>query len=187
MSSEDIFEWSVEACLHAAHKHDQKVIQEAASHEEMTQLGASIIEGRSEMNQSQMNRTINFNTDDPDELQKMIDLSRETRPEFFAGIGKAIRAGVKVTVGTDLTGMVPATQLAREFATLVEAGMTPMQAIQAGTRVNAELLGWDERLGTLETGMLADIIAVAGDPSKDISELERVIFVMKDGAVIKQP
>ncbi len=65
--------------------------------------------------------------------------------------------------------------------------MTPMQAIQAGTSVAAELLQWDDRVGTIEAGKLADIIAVSGDPLEDLSELERVIFVMKDGAVVKAP
>ena len=102
-------------------------------------------------------------------------------------IGKAIRGGVKVTVGSDLTGMTAPSYLAREFAMLMEAGMTPMQAIQAGTRVNAELLGWDDRLGTIEPGMLADIIAVGKNPLDDISALEEVVFVMLNGEVIKQP
>ena len=124
---------------------------------------------------------------DREAQQKMIELSRETRPEFFMNIGKAISAGVKVTVGSDLAGMVPASYLAREFAMLIEAGMTPMQAIQAGTRVNAELLGREDRLGTIEPGKLADIIAVRGDPLEDISELERVIFVMKNGQIIRRP
>ncbi len=129
---------------------------------------------------------INEVTDSPAQ-RKMIELSRETRPEFFANIGKAIRAGVKVTVGSDLAGMTAPSYPAREFAMLVEAGMTPMQAIQAGTRVNAELLGWDDRLGTIEPGKLADIIAVSEDPLADISALERVVFVMLNGKVIKQP
>ena len=63
--------------------------------------------------------------------------------------------------------------------------MTPMQAIKAGTIVNAELLGWADRLGTLEPGKLADIIAVSGDPSTDISALEEVVFVMRGGEVVK--
>lgn len=62
-----------------------------------------------------------------------------------------------------------------------------MQAIQADTRVNAELLTWDDRIGTIEPGKLADIIAVRGDPLTDISELERVVFVMKGGEILKQP
>jgi imidazolonepropionase-like amidohydrolase len=60
-----------------------------------------------------------------------------------------------------------------------------MQAIQAGTSVNAELLGWQERLGSVEVGKLADVIAVPGDPLRDLSVLERVSFVMKDGHVIQ--
>jgi len=69
----------------------------------------------------------------------------------------------------------------RELARLVEAGMTPMQAIQAATRVNAELLGWQDRVGSIEPGRLADIIAVPGDPLGDLSVLERVTFVMLGG------
>ncbi|HJP52648.1 MAG TPA: amidohydrolase family protein, partial [Pseudomonadales bacterium] len=69
---------------------------------------------------------------------------------------------------------------------LVEAGMTPMEAIMAGTRVGAELLRWDDKLGTLKAGMLADIIAVPGNPLENMSLLEQVIFVMKDGEVAKR-
>ena len=63
--------------------------------------------------------------------------------------------------------------------------MTPMQAIQAGTRVNAELLQWDDRVGSVEVGKLADIIAVPGDPLRDLSVLENVSFVMLDGSVVR--
>lgn len=94
---------------------------------------------------------------------------------------------VFVTVGSDIAGMALPSYPAREFATLIAAGMTPMQAIQAGTRVNAELLGWDDRLGTIEPGKLADIIAVRDDPLTDIAELERVIFVMLNGEVVVKP
>jgi imidazolonepropionase-like amidohydrolase len=118
--------------------------------------------------------------------QKMVVLSKKYREEFFENIGAAIRAGVKVTVGSDFGGYDPPIN-AREFGSLVEAGMTPMQAIQAGTRVGAELLGWEDRVGTIEAGKLADIVAVAGDPLEDISELERVMFVMKGGVVVKAP
>lgn len=107
------------------------------------------------------------------------------RPIFLSWVGKAHQRGVKIGVGVDLGGYsFPAHVYAREFATLVEAGMTPMEAIQAGTRVNAELLGWDDRLGTLESGKLADIIAVAGNPLDDIAQLEKVSFVMLGGRVI---
>jgi imidazolonepropionase-like amidohydrolase len=73
-----------------------------------------------------------------------------------------------------------------EFAVLVEAGLTPMEAIQAGTRIAAELLLWD-KLGTIEEGQLADVIAVPGNPLDDITALENVGFVMIDGNVVKRP
>ena len=117
--------------------------------------------------------------------QKLVDLSKKYRAENFRRIGEAIRAGVKVVVGSDFGGF-DATINAREFACLVEAGMTPMQAIQAGTRVGAELLGWDDRIGTVEPGKLADLVAVDGDPLADISALERVRFVMLGGKVVRR-
>ncbi len=116
----------------------------------------------------------------------MVELSKKYRDEFLANIGAAIRAGVKVAVGSDFGGYDPLIN-AREFASLVEAGMTPMQAIQAGTRVAAELLQWEDRVGTIEPGKLADIVAVSGNPLEDLSELERVIFVMKGGRSSRRP
>jgi len=79
----------------------------------------------------------------------------------------------------------PVSQGVRELGLLVEAGMTPMQAIQAGTSLNAELLGWRDRVGSVEVGKLADIIAVAGDPVLDLTVLENVTFVMKGGDVVR--
>jgi len=67
----------------------------------------------------------------------------------------------------------------------VDYGMTPMQAIRSGTSVAADLLGWSDKLGTVEPGKWADLVAVSGDPLKDITELERVKFVMKGGAIYK--
>ena len=115
---------------------------------------------------------------------KLIALTIATRDDFFERIGKAIKAGIKIGVGSDFGGYDP-TINAREFGTLIEAGMTPMQAIRAGTSVNADLLMQD-KLGRIAPGMLADIIAVKGNPVEDISELERVIFVMKDGEVVRR-
>jgi imidazolonepropionase-like amidohydrolase len=63
--------------------------------------------------------------------------------------------------------------------------MTPMQAIRSGTSVAADLLGWSDKLGTVEAGKWADLVAVTGDPLKDITELERVKFVMKGGVIYK--
>jgi imidazolonepropionase-like amidohydrolase len=114
---------------------------------------------------------------------KMNELTRKYRAQHMAAVGKAIKAGVFVGVGTDYVGF-PVKQGVRELGLLVEAGMTPMQAIQAATRVNSELLGWQDRIGTLEPGKLADIIAVPGDPLRDLAVLEKVSFVMLGGRPI---
>lgn len=108
------------------------------------------------------------------------------RPTWIKWLTKAHKKGVKIGVGLDFgaQGYKPKV-FAREFATLTEIGMTNMEAIQAGTRVNAEMLGWDDRLGTLQAGKLADIIAIEGNPLEDISKLESVSFVMLGGKVIK--
>ncbi|HMD33163.1 MAG TPA: amidohydrolase family protein [Candidatus Acidoferrales bacterium] len=100
--------------------------------------------------------------------------------------GKALRKGVKIAFGTDVGGF-PWTEInqAREFHYYVEYGMTPMQAIRTATTTAADLLGWGDRLGSIEPGKIADIVAVAGDPLADISELEHVAFVMKDGKVYR--
>lgn len=111
---------------------------------------------------------------------KMNALTRQYRARHMAAVGKAIRSGVKVGVGTDYVGF-PVKQGVRELGLLVEAGMTPMQALQAATRVNAELLGWQDAVGTIEPGKLADIIAVPGDPLQDLGLLEKVSFVMLGG------
>ena len=99
-------------------------------------------------------------------------------------IRQAIKAGVKIGIGTDYVGM-PVQFCVREFAQMVRLGMTPQEAIEAGTRINSELLMLEEEIGTIETGKLADIIAVSGDPTKDISVLEKIRFVMKSGTVIR--
>ncbi len=121
---------------------------------------------------------------DSEAQAEMNALTRQYRDQHLEAVGKAVRAGVRVVVGTDYVGF-PVSQGVREFQLLVEAGMTPMQAIQAGTSVNAELLGWQERVGSVEAGKLADIIAVPGDPLRDLSMLEKVTFVMLDGNVIR--
>jgi imidazolonepropionase-like amidohydrolase len=116
------------------------------------------------------------------------DYIKNGRAAFLAAIARAHRAGVKVVVGLDLgTHMVEPKLYAREFAVFVEAGMSPMAAIQSGTRVAAEMLRWDDKLGTIERGKLADIIAVPGNPLTDISALERVSMVMLGGKMLKRP
>jgi imidazolonepropionase-like amidohydrolase len=110
------------------------------------------------------------------------------RADFLARILRAHKYGVKLVIGLDLGAGIARPELyAKEFAVFVEAGIPPMAAIQAGTRVAAELLRWDDRLGTLERGKLADIIAVPGNPLTDISALQRVSMVMLGGKLIKRP
>ena len=107
------------------------------------------------------------------------------RDDWLKMLGKAHRKGVKIAVGSDLCGYEVASHVcAREFDTLIEAGLSPMDAIKAGTSVGAELLQWDDMLGSLEPNKLADIIAVPGNPLEDISALESPSFVMKDGKII---
>lgn len=114
---------------------------------------------------------------------KMNDLTRRYRAGHMDAIGRAIRAGVKVVVGTDYVGF-PVRQGVREFTRLVKAGLSPMQAIQAGTIVSAELLERSDELGSIEVEKLADIIAVRGNPLSDFAVLENVTFVMRGGDVI---
>jgi imidazolonepropionase-like amidohydrolase len=119
---------------------------------------------------------------------KQDDYAANERPKFLARVGRAHRQGVKVAVGVDLGGyMTDPVVFVREMAVLVEAGLTPMQAIQAGTRVGAELLRWDDRLGTVQAGKLADLVAVGGNPLDDMKALEKVEFVMIGGKVVKSP
>jgi imidazolonepropionase-like amidohydrolase len=115
-----------------------------------------------------------------DFLQHDADLGRIQRENF----GKAVRAGVKMAFGTD-AGVCAYGTSGKQFAFMVKYGMTPMQAIQAATSNAADLLGHANDLGSIKAGKYADLIAVSGDPLKDISLLERVEFVMKDGKVYK--
>ena len=96
----------------------------------------------------------------------------------------ALAEKLPIVFATD-AGVFPHGRNAREFAIRVRLGQTPMQAIEGATRLAAEAIGWSDRVGTLEAGRYADVIAVAGDPLKDITELERVKFVMKGGKVYR--
>lgn len=99
--------------------------------------------------------------------------------------GLAVRKGVKIAYGTDAGGYAWTENQAKEFSLMVRYGMTPMQAIQSATVVAAELLDRRNDLGAIEVGKYADIVAVAGDPLRDIAELEKVRFVMKGGEVVR--
>ncbi|PYT19743.1 MAG: amidohydrolase [Acidobacteria bacterium] len=101
-----------------------------------------------------------------------------------AAFAKAVKKGVRISFGTDVGGFAWSENQAKEFSYMVKYGMTPMQAIQSATSVGAALLDQQDNLGSIETGKYADIIAVDGDPLTDITELERVKFVMKGGVVV---
>ena len=110
---------------------------------------------------------------------KMVDAER-------TAFQKAVKKNVKIVFGTDAGGFDwKELNQAKEFEYYVQYGMTPMQAIRSATSSAAELLGWKDKVGVLEAGKWADIVAVSGDPLKDISELSRVKFVMKGGVVYK--
>jgi imidazolonepropionase-like amidohydrolase len=113
----------------------------------------------------------------------------KAKMELVSSVGKqnvqkAIKAGVKIGMGTD-AAVYPHGLNAHELEVYVQLGMTPLQAIQSTTVNDAELLGWKDKIGTLENGRWADIIAVDGDPLHDIATLQRVKFVMKGGEVVK--
>jgi imidazolonepropionase-like amidohydrolase len=111
---------------------------------------------------------------------KMIQIHEDT-------FRRAMKAGVKIAFGTDAGGFDWKINPAKEFSSMVKFGMTPAQAIRAGTINAAELLGTKDSLGALEAGKLADIVAVPGDPLSDVSLMEKVDFVMKGGVVYRKP
>jgi imidazolonepropionase-like amidohydrolase len=108
----------------------------------------------------------------------------ESQTAAEAVTAKAIERGVRITFGTD-SGVYPHGLNARQFASYVRAGMTPLAAIRTATATAADLMGWSDRVGTLAPGRFADLIAVAGDPLVDITELERPVVVAKAGRPIR--
>ena len=108
-------------------------------------------------------------------------------PIFEKNVRAAIATkGLKVVFGTGVDGeFYPYGSQGREFEALVKYGMTPVRALQAATSLGAENMGWEDRVGAIEKGKFADIVAVSGDPLQDITELQRVKFVMKGGKVLK--
>jgi len=113
----------------------------------------------------------------------MVEKARVVMPAARQNIARAFKAGVKVAFGTD-AAVYPHGLNAREFAIMVQLGMTPMQSIQAATANAADLLGWSDRVGSIAAGRFADIVAVSGDPVADVTQLERMVFVMKGGQVV---
>jgi imidazolonepropionase-like amidohydrolase len=116
----------------------------------------------------------------PESIEKEKRIGRLQRENFR----RAHAAGARLGFGTD-AGVYPHGDNARQFTKMVEWGMTPLEAIQAATVTDAELLGWAEEVGSLEPGHFADIVAVEGDPLADVRTLESVKFVMKGGVVVR--
>ena len=118
----------------------------------------------------------------PESIEKEKKLGRLQRENFR----KAFQAGAKMAFGTD-SGVYPHGDNAKQFAKMVEWGMKPIDAIQASTINAADLIGWSEKVGSLEKGRYADLVAVDGNPLSDVRILESVKFVMKGGVVYKGP
>ena len=104
-----------------------------------------------------------------------------------ATFNRALKAGVKIAFGTDAGGFPWTVNPAKEFALEVKYGMTPAQALRSATHLTAaELLGMQDKVGSLESGKFADVVAVPGDPLADVTQFEKVNFVMKDGKIYKR-
>jgi imidazolonepropionase-like amidohydrolase len=118
----------------------------------------------------------------PPALQAKAKAAAAARSDMFRN---AVKVGVRVSFGTD-AAVYPHGQNAKEFKLMVDLGMSPIDALRSATANDAELLGIAQKVGTLEKGKLADVIAMAGDPTADITATERVSFVMKEGKIIRQ-
>jgi imidazolonepropionase-like amidohydrolase len=117
----------------------------------------------------------------PAVLQAKAKAATAARSEMFRN---AVKLGVKIALGTD-AAVYPHGQNAKEFKLMVDLSLPPIEALRAATSVDADLLGIAQKVGTLEKGKLADIIAIPGDPTADITATERVSFVMKEGKIVK--
>jgi imidazolonepropionase-like amidohydrolase len=112
--------------------------------------------------------------------------ARAANASLHKTFAEAVKMGVKIGFGTD-SGVSPHGKNAREFRLMVAGGMSPIAALKAATSSDAELLGLSKTIGTIEPEKLADLVAVPGDVSKDITATERVVFVMKEGRIVKKP
>jgi len=124
------------------------------------------------------------NTDKLGVTPYVLEKAKMVMPAARTNISHAFHEGVKVAFGTD-AAVYPHGLNAHEFAVMVKLGLTPLQSIQAATVNAADLLGWSDRVGSLQPGKFADLVAVDGDPLADVTILEHVKFVMKGGEVIK--
>ena len=114
-----------------------------------------------------------------------IERSRQIRDRKMEGFRRALAAGLPIGFATD-AAVIPHGQNAHELVVRTSLGESPMSALMSATRLNAEIIGWSDRVATLEVGKLADIVAVPGDPLRDIRVMERVGFVMKGGIVYRE-
>jgi imidazolonepropionase-like amidohydrolase len=117
----------------------------------------------------------------PPEIREKAERAMKAVPETFK---KALAKGVKIGLGTD-AAVYPHGRNAEEFHQMVDLGMKPIDALKAGTSMDAELLGLADKIGTLEAGKLADVVAVPGDPLQNIRQTEHVFFVMKEGVIYR--
>ena len=117
----------------------------------------------------------------PPVLQAKARAAGAARSEMFRN---AVKTGVKIALGTD-AAVYPHGQNAKEFKLMVDLGMPAVEALRAGTSADADLFAIAPKVGTLEKGKLADIVAIPGDPTIDITATERVLFVMKEGKIVK--
>ncbi|PYJ84591.1 MAG: amidohydrolase [Verrucomicrobia bacterium] len=117
----------------------------------------------------------------PPALQAKAKAAGAARTDMFRN---AVKLGVKIALGTD-AAVYPHGQNAKEFKLMVDLGMPPIEALRAATSSDADLLGISAKVGTLEKGKLADIVAMPGDPTTDITATERISFVMKEGKIVK--
>ena len=115
--------------------------------------------------------------DDP-LLKKIVKAHEET-------FRKAMKLGVKIAFGTDVGAFDHGTN-AREFQLMVDYGMTPLQAIKSATTTAADLMQWQDKIGSVEAGKFADLVAVKGNPLDDIALLQNISFVMKGGVIVKK-
>jgi imidazolonepropionase-like amidohydrolase len=118
----------------------------------------------------------------PEEILRKNDETTQAQREGFE---KAVKAGVRIAYGTD-SGIYPHALVARQFRYMVRHGMTPMRAIQSATLVAAEMMGWQDRVGSIAPGRFADVVAVEGDALDDVGILETMSFVMKGGRIVKR-
>jgi imidazolonepropionase-like amidohydrolase len=191
----------VQAIVDEAHRHHRKVAAHAYGGEGLRNsvlAGVDTIEHGQALDESEMAIMMQkglywdvtgyrYSMPEIEERDRKETGGKYSLPEIFAktfttGLGK----GVKIMFGSGVDGTPYAhgTQ-GTEFEWLVRHGMTPAKAIQTATLVDAEVLGWQDRIGSVERGKYADLVGVSGDPLKDITELQRVKFVMKGGKIIR--